>query len=147
MSEIPVSQTAANLLHAFARAMLANHHYVAFASSLEAKGQGQAAAVLRGLAQRRADQADGHLRLLAGLEEAVTDGSGGGVSRDICAAIASERDRSAAYAGMARTARDEGFDEIADWFELLAKARRSYVQRLRGALVSQAERGWIGFGR
>ncbi|GIS05499.1 MAG: hypothetical protein CM15mP109_02550 [Candidatus Dadabacteria bacterium] len=28
------------------------------------------------------------------------------------------------YPGMAKTARDEGFDEIADWFETLAKAEK-----------------------
>ena len=27
------------------------------------------------------------------------------------------------YPGMAKTARDEGFDEIADWFETLAKQK------------------------
>ena len=27
------------------------------------------------------------------------------------------------YPGMARTAREEGFDEIADWFETLAKLK------------------------
>ncbi len=31
------------------------------------------------------------------------------------------------YPGMAKSARDEGFDEIADWFETLAKAERSHA--------------------
>ena len=38
------------------------------------------------------------------------------------------------YPGMARTARDEGFDEIADWFETLAKAERSHANRFQKAL-------------
>ena len=33
------------------------------------------------------------------------------------------------YPGMAKTARDEGFDEIADWFETLAKAEKSHAGR------------------
>ena len=38
------------------------------------------------------------------------------------------------YPGMAKTARDEGFDEIADWFETLAKAERSHANRFTKAL-------------
>ncbi|MEJ2123501.1 MAG: rubrerythrin family protein, partial [Alphaproteobacteria bacterium] len=38
------------------------------------------------------------------------------------------------YPGMARTAREEGFDEIADWFETLAKAERSHAGRFQRAL-------------
>ena len=33
------------------------------------------------------------------------------------------------YPSMARTARDEGLDEIADWFETLAKAEKSHAGR------------------
>src|SRR4051794_19985164 len=45
--------------------------------------------------------------------------------------IAIIEDRTAMYAGMSRTARDEGFEEIADWFETLAKAGRSHAFRMR----------------
>ena len=38
------------------------------------------------------------------------------------------------YPGMARTARVEGFEEIADWFETLAKAERSHAGRFARAL-------------
>ncbi len=49
--------------------------------------------------------------------------------------VASERHESAEmYPAMARTARDEGFDEIADWFETLAKAERSHAMRFQKAL-------------
>ena len=42
------------------------------------------------------------------------------------------------YPGMAKCARDEGFDEIADWFETLAKAERSHANRFTKALESMA---------
>ena len=35
------------------------------------------------------------------------------------------------YPGMAKTARDEGFNEIADWFETLAKAEKSHAGRFQ----------------
>jgi rubrerythrin len=39
------------------------------------------------------------------------------------------------YPGMARSAREEGFEEIADWFETLAKAERSHAGRFSRALA------------
>jgi len=35
---------------------------------------------------------------------------------------------------MAKTAREEGQDEIADWFETLAKAEKSHAGRFQKAL-------------
>ncbi|MFL6548441.1 MAG: ferritin family protein, partial [Povalibacter sp.] len=40
------------------------------------------------------------------------------------------------YPGMAKAAREEGFSEIADWFETLAKAERSHANRFQKALES-----------
>ena len=42
------------------------------------------------------------------------------------------------YPGMAKSAREEGFDEIADWFETLAKAERSHANRFTKALGEMA---------
>ena len=38
------------------------------------------------------------------------------------------------YPGMAKSARSEGFDEIADWFETLAKTERSHANRYQKGL-------------
>jgi rubrerythrin len=38
------------------------------------------------------------------------------------------------YPGMAKTAREEGFEEIADWFETLAKAERSHAGKFKKTL-------------
>ena len=43
------------------------------------------------------------------------------------------------YPGMAKTAREEGFDEIADWFETLAKAERSHANKFQKTLDSIAD--------
>jgi len=40
------------------------------------------------------------------------------------------------YPSMAKTAREEGFPEIADWFETLAKAERSHAGKFQKALDS-----------
>jgi rubrerythrin len=38
------------------------------------------------------------------------------------------------YPGMAKTARDEGHGDVADWFETLAKAEKSHAGRFQQAL-------------
>jgi len=43
------------------------------------------------------------------------------------------------YPGMAKAARTEGFDEVADWFETLAKAERSHANRFQKALDALAD--------
>ena len=59
----------------------------------------------------------------------------GGTADNLKAAIAGEtHEYTDMYPGMAATARDEGFDEIADWFETLAKAERSHANRFQKAL-------------
>ena len=61
----------------------------------------------------------------------------GGTADNLKAAIAGEtHEYTDMYPGMAKTARDEGFEEIADWFETLAKAERSHANRFQKALDS-----------
>jgi rubrerythrin len=40
------------------------------------------------------------------------------------------------YPGMAKTAREEGFEEITDWFETLAKSERSRAGRFLKMLAN-----------
>ena len=59
----------------------------------------------------------------------------GPTSSNLKASIAGEtHEYTDMYPGMAKSARDEGFDEIADWFETLAKAERSHANRFQKAL-------------
>jgi rubrerythrin len=148
MAVIPVNRTEANLLRAFVCEMLASRRCLAFAARCEEEGHQHAAATLRYVAQRRAGHAEEHLKMLDGLEDALTGRpTGSDTSDNLRAAIASEQlEHDALYAGMARTARDEGLNEIADWFELLAKAGRSHAGRFRRPLETLNERGFAGFG-
>ena len=63
-------------------------------------------------------------------------------SSNVKASIAAEmHDNIDSYPAMARTAREEGFDDLADWFEILAKAERSHADRFQKALDSLDEQG------
>ena len=56
----------------------------------------------------------------------------GATADNLATAVAGETDEyTDMYPGMARTAREEGFDEIADWFETLAKAEKSHAGRFQ----------------
>jgi rubrerythrin len=63
-------------------------------------------------------------------------GLGIGSSRqNLTAAVAGEtHEYTDMYPGMAKQAREEGFTEIADWFETLGKAERSHANRFQKAL-------------
>ena len=59
----------------------------------------------------------------------------GGTKANLESAIAGEtHEYTDMYPGMAKTAREEGSDEVADWFETLAKAERSHANRFQKAL-------------
>lgn len=146
MAEVPVSQTEANLRHAFLWETLAGRRYHKVAARAEVNGDQYTAFELRRLAERRDNNAEEHLRLLDGLENDASRGSTDDVKDNLHAAIADERERSASYAGMARTARGEGLEEIADWFELLAKSGRSHARRFQCALDALTDGRSRGFG-
>jgi rubrerythrin len=124
------TQTEQNLKDAFAGESQANLLYLCFARKADVEGFNDLAAVLRSIAQGKTGQARGHLDYLE--EGGKATGRTAGILR---AAIAGEtHDHTDMYPGMARIARQEGFDEIADWFETLAKAGRSHAGRYRKAL-------------
>ena len=129
------SKTEQNLKDAFAGESQANRRYLYFANKADIEGQNDVAALFRSTAEGETGHAHGHLEFL----EAVGDPATGlpiGISRqNLKAAVAGEtHEYTDMYPGMAKTARDEGFDEIADWFETLAKAERSHANRYQKAL-------------
>lgn len=134
------SQTEGNLKAAFAGESQANRRYLYFAAKADVEGQNDVAAVFRSTAEGETGHAHGHLEYLETCGDPAT-GMLFGASRDnLKTAIAGEtHEYTDMYPGMAKTARDEGFDEIADWFETLAKAERSHANRFQRALDSLVE--------
>ena len=129
------SETEVNLKEAFAGESQANRRYLYFAAKADVEGQNDVSAVFRSTAEGETGHAHGHLEYLESCGDPVT-GLPIGASRDnLKAAIAGEtHEYTDMYPGMAKSARTEGFDEIADWFETLAKAERSHANRFQKAL-------------
>jgi rubrerythrin len=129
------SKTEQNLKAAFAGESQANRRYLYFASKADIEGQNDIAALFRSTAEGETGHAHGHLEFLEQVGDPATGLPFGATRDNLRAAVAGEtHEYTDMYPGMARTARDEGFDEIADWFETLAKAERSHANRYQKAL-------------
>jgi len=135
MSELKGSKTHENLESAFAGESQANRRYLYYARIADIEGYPEIGGLFRDTAEAETGHAFGHLDLLrAGGDpgRAAVDGS---TRQNLQSAIASETfEYSQMYPGMAKTARDEGLLEIAEWFETLAKAERSHASRFARGL-------------
>ena len=91
--------------------------------------------MFRSTAEGETGHAHGHLEFLEAVGDPATGLPIGPTHSNLAAAVAGEtHEYTDMYPGMARTAREEGFEEIADWFETLAKAERSHAGRFQRAL-------------
>src|ERR1700692_3488174 len=135
MPKLQGSKTEGNLKEAFAGESLANRRYRYFAQKADVEGFNDVAAVFRSTAEGETGHAHGHLEYLEEGGDPATGKPIGPTGDNLKAAIASEtHEYTDMYPGMARAARQEGFEEIADWFETLAKAQRSHAGRFTRAL-------------
>jgi rubrerythrin len=131
------SKTEKNLKDAFAGESQANRRYLYFAAKADVEGYNDVSAVFRSTAEGETGHAHGHLEYLETVGDPATGLPIGATKDNLKAAIAGEtHEYTDMYPGMAKSARDEGFTEIADWFETLAKAERSHANRFTKALES-----------
>jgi len=134
MPKLKGSKTEENLKAAFAGESQANRRYLYFAQKADVEGYNDVAAVFRSTAEGETGHAHGHLEYLAEVGDPATGKPIGRTQDNLLAAVAGETyEYTDMYPGMARTAREEGFEEIAEWFETLAKAERSHAGRFQKA--------------
>ena len=131
------SKTEQNLKDAFAGESQANRRYLYFAAKADVEGYNDVASVFRSTAEGETGYAHGHLEYLEEVGDPATGLPMGGTELNLKASVAGEtHEYTDMYPGMAATAKEEGFEEIADWFETLAKAERSHANRFQKALDS-----------
>jgi rubrerythrin len=135
MKQLKGTKTEENLKQAFAGESQANRRYLYFAAKADVEGYNDVSAVFRSTAEGETGHAHGHLEYLEASGDPATGLPIGGTAENLKAAIAGETyEYTDMYPGMAKTAREEGFEEIADWFETLARAERSHANRFQKAL-------------
>ena len=137
MASLKGSKTHDNLKDAFAGESQANRRYLYFAKQADIEGYPDVGGLFRDTAEAETGHAHGHLDYLKQAGDPATGKPIGDTKKNLAASIAGEtHEYTDMYPGMARTAREEGFDEIADWFETLAKAEKSHAGRFQKALDS-----------
>ncbi len=137
MASLKGSKTEQHLKEAFAGESQANRRYLYFAQKADVEGYNDVSAVFRSTAEGETGHAHGHLEFLEAVGDPATGMPIGDTKKNLAASIAGEtHEYTDMYPGMARAAREEGFDEIADWFETLAKAEKSHAGRFQKALAS-----------
>ncbi|MHC4820948.1 MAG: rubrerythrin family protein [Planctomycetota bacterium] len=137
MADLKGSQTHQNLKDAFAGESQANRRYLYFAKVADVEGYPEVAGNFRETAEGETGHAHGHMDYLKPCGDPATDLPFGDTEDNLKSAIAGEtHEYTDMYPGMAATARDEGFGEIADWFETLAKAEKSHAGRFEKMLES-----------
>lgn len=129
------SKTERNLREAFARESQANRRYSYFASKADVEGFPEVAALFRSTAEDETGHASGILEYLESCGDPVTGSPIGGTKANLKSAIESElSEHNTIYPLMASQAREEGHDDIADWFETLAKSEKVHTERFKKLL-------------
>ncbi len=135
------TKTHENLKEAFAGESQANRRYLYFASVADIEGYPDVGGLFRDTAEAETGHAFGHLDFLKEAGDPATGEPIGKTEKNLKAAVAGETyEYTQMYPGMAKTARDEGFAEIAEWFETLAKAEKSHAGRFKKGLDQIAGR-------
>ncbi|MFA9563854.1 MAG: rubrerythrin family protein [Acidimicrobiales bacterium] len=136
MPDLNGSQTLDNLKEAFAGESQANRRYLYFAQKADVEGYPDTAALFRSVAEGETGHAHGHLEYIAEVGDPATGEPIGSSEDNLKAAIAGETyEYTEMYPGFAKTARDEGFEEIAEWLETLARAEKSHAGRFGEGLA------------
>ena len=135
MPNLDGTQTHDNLKAAFAGESQANRRYLWMAKVADVEGFPEIAGNFRQTAEGETGHAHGHLDYLKQVGDPATGLPIGETAENLKASIAGEtHEYTDMYPGMAKTARDEGFEEIADWFETLAKAEKSHAGKFTKTL-------------
>jgi len=136
MPQLKGTKTHANLKDAFAGESQANRRYLYFARAADIEGYPDVGGLFRDTAEAETGHAHGHLDYLKQAGDPATDKPIGSTSNNLAAAVAGETyEYTEMYPGMAKTARSEGFADVAEWFETLAKAEKSHAGRFQKALT------------
>jgi rubrerythrin len=91
--------------------------------------------LFRDTSEAETGHAFGHLDFLKEVGDPVTGVPIGTTAKNLKSAVEGETyEYTEMYPGFAKTARDEGLSELAEWFETLAKAEKSHAGRFAKGL-------------
>jgi len=126
MKELKGTKTEKNLHDAFAGESMARNKYTYFASVAKKEGYEQLSAIFLETAENEKEHAKLHFKALKGIGDTVAN---------LKAAIEGENhETTQMYPVMAKEAREEGFDEIANMFEMVGSVEAGHRDRYKKLL-------------
>ena len=129
------TKTHDNLKAAFAGESQANRRYLYFARRADIEGYPDIGGLFRDTSEAETGHAFGHLDFLKEVGDPATGLSIGDTEKNLTSAVEGETyEYTQMYPGFAKTAREEGLDEVAEWFETLARAEKSHAGRFQKGL-------------
>ena len=135
MKSLKGSKTHDNLKTAFAGESQANRRYLYFARRADIEGYPEIGGLFRDTSEAETGHAFGHMDFLKEVGDPVTGVAIGDTEKNLKSAVEGETyEYTQMYPGMAKTARTEGFSELAEWFETLARAEKSHAGRFQKGL-------------
>ena len=147
MKNLKGTKTEKNALLSFAGESQARNRYTYFASQAKKECYEQIAAIFLDTADNEKEHAKVFFKLLEGGEVEITGAFPAGVIGDtkanLKAAAEGERyENTKMYPGFASIAKDEGFTEIANTFNLISSVEKGHENRYR-ALLKNVEDGTV----
>jgi rubrerythrin len=141
------TQTEKNLLAAFAGESQARNRYTYFASTARKEGFEQIANIFTETAENEKEHAKVFFKYLEGGDTEIVAVYPAGVIKDTktnleAAAAGENMEWTTIYVDFSKTARDEGFPEIARSFEQIAKVEKFHESRYR-KLVNNVAKGEV----
>ena len=135
MPELAKSKTIENLRSAFAGESQANRRYTYFSRKADEEGYPEIAALFRGVADGETAHALRHFEFMKNVGDPVTNVPVTNVKEMLESSVKGETyECTLMYPEFAKTARQEGFEEIAKWFETLAKAESAHAGKYEEAI-------------
>jgi len=135
MTQLAESKTIENLRAAFAGESQANRRYTYFSRKADEQGYPEISTLFRSVAEGETAHALRHFDYMRNVGDPVTKVPVPDVKGMLESAIKGETyECTAMYPEFAKVAREEGFDEIAKWFETLAKAETAHAGKFKDAL-------------
>ena len=137
------TQTEKNLLAAFAGESQARNRYTYFASAARKEGFEQIANIFTETAENEKEHAKVFFKYLEGGDTEIVAAYPAGLIKDAksnleAAAAGENMEWTTIYADFSKTARDEGFPEIARSFEQIAKVEKFHESRYRKLVINVA---------
>lgn len=130
--ELERSRTFENLRTAFSEEASLVFRYLYYATLADFEGMDRHASLFKDIAEGGDASVQGCFDFLKLARDPESGIAVGGTLKNIESLIQTEsKQHSQTYPEMAKTAREEGFTDIASWFDTLEKAKRSHVRKLR----------------